>query len=1246
LSRSADLAFKGHAWVLELDAGADLDGAALRLQQDPQVLYAGPNHLLPVTEITPNDSLFSQQYALASARVPEAWETTDGAGILIAIIDTGVELDHPDLQNQIAVNAAEANGLPGVDDDGNGFVDDVRGFDFTDVPGYPGDGDYLVRDPDPSDDVGHGTEVAGVAAAERNNARGIAGVAPDARILPVRAGFHTTLPFVAALLQEDDAAAAILYAADRGAKVLNLSFGDVIDAPLIRHAVRYARERGALVVASSGNTGADHPFFPASYPGVLVPGASTRNETRADFSTYGQDLDLLAPGVGIYTTDLGGTYRTSTGTSFSAPMTSGVAALVWSAHPDWNADEVAWAIRLGARRDEPGWQPGSGWGLLDAAAAVQTQARPPVIQIESHPPDGLEPGIRGTLAAPDLLNWNLSVLPESSAVTGFGEGERALVTGSTRQVLNDSLAGFTPPSGEEGFWVFRLVAHTRERGVIEERSRAFLPAPEARADSIVVEAQADSAGWSLAAWWSSPERQQGALRLFGADIVDRFAIEPALGRHHGVRLDAPLPAGTLDILARSGETQPFTLLSELPVTPPRVVKDWAAARNANFPSGTPMATVLDRDENGFPEVFVETPPSGNLYGFVKEYEVTEPGVVTERGASDLLFRGIPVDAADSDHDANLELVVFRLDAWDIWESSTPSGFPDHLLHQEIGTRPVRFIDAGLLVVTGGSLRLVNKDGSVLSEASSGGPDLEADAAIGDFDGDAREEIAIPNQDGSIAIFELSGTDLQFETLLHGPVRFEPVLVALANGLRTDLVTVERDPPFPNQEGDLDRAATRLRLWDWDGAGFRTTSTLAFAGMISPGHIELFAKNYQLWLRRDRWFDAVALEDSLVWRGRVFASKLPRVDGFTLAPVSGMDLIWIGTSAGSPSEDVIFARDFAYVVAGPLEVRQAAAGTQGLDVVLGWEENCGGTLARSGDVRGTYPLTIVNRSARDTVAIGESVRYTFSGGGCGPRDVFGRPIESLQPRWEKSEIALDFATPLRRGPLPEVLLRIGNRLEPPRAVHLYKDGKQLLVVPGKDAPDSIIVIGAWQVDGLPLGGSVRSAAQVPPYPGEMSPAVLADVRYDPALHVLHVTLGGDSLACDPTFVLQPENRSFPETVHSGSFDLALGGSLASGVHTLEAHGSCIAEQGSSRTFRVGRAMYPNPVGPGQDVVVEGIEPGDRIALYDLNGQERLSWRATGNTETRSLDVLAPGLYLVRFEGTDGKTLGIEKLAIIR
>ena len=749
-------------------------------------------------------------------------------------------------------------------------------------------------------------------------------------------------------------------------------------------------------------------------------------------------------------------------------------------------------------------------------------------------------------------------------------------------------------------------------------------------------------------------------------MVERFAIEAALGRHHGVRLEAPLPAGvrTLDVMARSGETLPFLLLSERSVIVPPLVTQWDAERSDDFPAGTPMPHVLDQDGNGSPEVFVETPPNGNTYGFVNEYEVTGPGTVVERGSSEPLFRGIPVDAADIDQDGNLELVVFRLDGWGIWEASTPSGFPDQLLHQETGSRPVRFLDlsgvSGLLVVSGSSLRFVNLDGSVILQASSGGPDLEAQAAIGDFDQDGKNEIAVANQDGDVAFFELSGTTLSFDTMLHPPVPVEPALAAVPDVLQgQDLVTVERDPPFPNQEGDLDRAATRLRRWRWDGAAYQSISTLAFSGKISPGRIQLLANGSDLWLRRDRWVDLVRAEPwvypettlgLLLWYGRIYASALSRVDGFALVPARGVTRQWIGTSAGPPSEDLVLHGHSPSRPAESPEVLSAGAGVQGLDVVLGWNPNlCASSfVVRNGNVRGTYALTVNGDRANDTIAMGESVRYTLSGPLCVPRsrDVLGRPIEPLVPRWEKSEIALDFQTPLRPGPLPEVLLRIGNRLEPPRAVHVYKEGKELLVVPGKEPPDSVIVIGAWQTDGLPLGGSVRSAAAVPPYPGEVSPTVLADVRYDAALHLLHVTLGGDSLACDPTFVLEPEDRSFPETARSGSLDLHLDSALASGVHTLQLQGACVDEQGSARSFRVGRAMYPNPVKNGQEFVVEGLEAGSRVAFFDVNGQERLSWQATGVEQRGLLDALAPGLYFVRFESAEGKTLAIEKLAVIR
>ncbi|HET9234359.1 MAG TPA: S8 family serine peptidase, partial [Candidatus Eisenbacteria bacterium] len=530
-----------------------------------------------------------------------------------------------------------------------------------------------------------------------------------------------------ALLQEDDAAAAILYAADRGAHVLNLSFGDVVDAPLIRHAVRYARERGVLVVASAGNTGRDHPFFPAAYPGVLVPGASTRDDTRAGFSTYGQDLDLLAPGSGVYTTDLHGTYRTATGTSFSAPMTAGVAALAWSAHPAWTADQVAWVLRHTARRTQNGWSPETGWGLLDAASAVLA-SETFVVQIDSHPPDGVEPGVRGTIVATDLMEWSLSAMPESSAVTGSGAGERVIVDGSTLQVQHDSLGAFTPPAGDEGFWVFRLRARLRDQGWIEERSRAFLPAPDVHAEELSVEVQAGSTGWGLAAWWASPERQQGAVRLTGPDVVERFAIEPTLGRRHGVRLVDPLSPGerTLHVLGRSGETLPFGVLSEVGVTVPSLVVDFTVQEGEVFPAGTPMPRVLEM--GSVSEIFVEAPPGPDAYGIVTQYELSSLGTAVARGSSESIYRGIPVDAQDSDQDDKLELVIFRLDAWEIWEASDSSGFPNLLVHEEAGTRPMQFVDAGLLVAAGASLRLMRPDGSggfvLASEAASGGTDLQ------------------------------------------------------------------------------------------------------------------------------------------------------------------------------------------------------------------------------------------------------------------------------------------------------------------------------------------------------------------------------------------------------------------------------------------------------------------------------------------------------------------------------------------
>ncbi|HSK40208.1 MAG TPA: S8 family serine peptidase, partial [Arenibaculum sp.] len=221
--------------TLELAPGVDAEAVAREWAARPDVEFAAPIRLLPLlARYTPNDPLLSEQWHHEAVGSREAWAVTPGdSSVVIAIVDTGIDLEHPDLAPNLWVNRAEAEGLPGVDDDGNGWIDDRNGYDFTDVPEVLGAGDFRDRDPHPDDDIGHGTWVAGMAAAAGDNGVDGAGVAYGCRIMALRAGFLPRSGFALGFLAEDDAAAAILYAADNGADVINLSFGDVLRAPIL-----------------------------------------------------------------------------------------------------------------------------------------------------------------------------------------------------------------------------------------------------------------------------------------------------------------------------------------------------------------------------------------------------------------------------------------------------------------------------------------------------------------------------------------------------------------------------------------------------------------------------------------------------------------------------------------------------------------------------------------------------------------------------------------------------------------------------------------------------------------------------------------------------------------------------------------------------------------------------------------------------------------------------------------------------
>ena len=257
-----------------------------------------------------------------------------GEGVVVAVVDTGVDLDHPDLASQIWVNTDEIAGN-GIDDDHNGYVDDVSGWDFA------------SNDNDPNDVYGHGTHVAGIIAAE-NNGIGSTGVAPDATIMPVRVLGSDGSGTASAV------AAGIRYAAQNGADIINLSLGGSFSS-VIYAALQYAQSLDVLVVAAAGNEYASTPSNPATasatLSNVISVGAYSSSNSLASFSNdvgFSGAVQVDAPGVNVYSTYLNGRYAIFSGTSMAAPHVAGLAALALSANGALTASQLRTTIVNGA----------------------------------------------------------------------------------------------------------------------------------------------------------------------------------------------------------------------------------------------------------------------------------------------------------------------------------------------------------------------------------------------------------------------------------------------------------------------------------------------------------------------------------------------------------------------------------------------------------------------------------------------------------------------------------------------------------------------------------------------------------------------------------------------------------------------------------------------------------------------------------------------------------------------------------
>ncbi len=744
--------------------------------------YFQPNYINKLY-VTPNDPYFVNQ-ELDLVQVPQAWETVTGNDqIIVAVIDSGMLFEHPDLQNNIFINSGEIADN-NIDDDNNGYIDDWRGWDFSDAPELESIalGDYVDQDNDPTDENKHGTHVCGIICADTNNDLGVAGIMYSCRLMVIRAGFRTTEGY--GYLQDDDSAAAIVYAADMGADVVNLSWGDTNYSDIIADACQYAYDHGTIIVASAGNDPVPGLSYPAKLSTTIAVGAVDSYYNLTGFSSYGPNLDLMAPGQQILSTydivDGVGTYEMQSGTSMAAPFVTGAVGLLLSKDPNLNFHEVR--AKLAQSADdygEEGFDNYYGNGVLNVHRLVQYENLP-LIEI-TYPEEsmGLNESfdIIGTVTAPNFFRYSVmytdQLLPEEM---DWLDVENHTNTPSFHydEVQDDVIASFNVLDlFPDGNYLIKIEVLTTDGKRFSYRRTVGIDQSPPELDmnkfGIFVRYEDEIPTYYVQAVYDEPVileascfTQGGQEYTFFSDYSDSLQI---------VRIPETIPEGVIDIQLTATNVTGLRATSALFQNVADIQFDSIDIHEyAQSISGIGLVPIPVRGSEERKLVGM-TMTSG--YGPVQFYQIVNNEVVSIPGSS-FTDQFWPLSTGDTDEDERLEVLGLRLDTATLYEQA-PGASPETYAYIPMwnqmnisGGKFTDFTNDGvddIILVTniasGRVLKLYQRSGANFNEVDeirNGTTTLSRNMFVptvfcDDFDNDGNPDILAADIDGDVIIYE-------------------------------------------------------------------------------------------------------------------------------------------------------------------------------------------------------------------------------------------------------------------------------------------------------------------------------------------------------------------------------------------------------------------------------------------------------------------------------------------------------------